>query len=138
MADLSITAANVLASATALRSTGVAGATITQGDLLYKDATDGNKLKLADADASAATATVVGIALNAGSAGQPITYAISDDAFTPGATLTVGEVYCLSATPGGLAPVGDLGSGDYTSIVLAATTSSVGVLKISNSGGATA
>lgn len=136
MADLSITAASVLASSTALRSTGVAGATITQGDVLYRDGSDANKLKLADADSSAATATVVGIALNAGAAGQPITYATYDPTFTPGATLAVGEVYTLSATPGGICPVGDLGSGDYTSTLIVATTTSTGVLQISNGGGA--
>lgn len=129
-ADLSVTAASVLASATALTGAGTAGATITAGQTLYIDASDSNKLKLADANASAATATVVGIALNGAASGQPVRYVYEDSTFTPGATLTVGEVYILSATAGGLAPVGDLASGYYPGVLFIAKTTSTGVLKI--------
>src|SRR2546430_2343743 len=108
MANLTITPANVLASATALTASGVAGATITAGQTIYKDATDSKKLKLSDANLSAATAAVDGIALNAASSGQPVSYVFQDDAFTPGATLVVGETYVLSGTAGALCPVADL------------------------------
>ena len=56
MAAISITAANVLASGGTKRQVGTAGATITAGQVLYKDATHSNSLKLADADSTAATA----------------------------------------------------------------------------------
>jgi hypothetical protein len=86
MADISITAASVVPSTNAVKRTGTAGATITAGQLVYKDASDSNKIKLADNDASAA-ATVVGIALNGASSGQPITYAETDPELTIGATV---------------------------------------------------
>lgn len=118
MADLSITAANVLASISASRRTGTAGATITAGAALYRDAADG-LLKLADNNgATAALAAVEGIALNGASTGQPVAYAAADPDFTPGATLTAGEIYVLSATPGGIAPVADLAaSGAYRTVL---------------------
>src|SRR3954467_13132210 len=103
MANLTVTAASVLASSTALKLQGIAGETITAGQPLYKNATASNRLKLADANASAATSAVVGIALNSASAGQPVTYVYDDNAFTPGATLTVGQAYCVSATAGAIA-----------------------------------
>jgi hypothetical protein len=41
-----------------------------------------------------------------------------------GATLTVGQIYVLSATAGGIAPVADLATGHYPSILGVATTAS--------------
>lgn len=113
MADLSITAASVLASASAKKATGVAGASITAGQPVYVDYQDGSKVKLAVAT-SAAAESVAGIALHAALAGQPITYVVEDDDFTPGATLSLSAaaargVYVLSAAAaGGIAPVSDL------------------------------
>jgi hypothetical protein len=130
MAALSITAANVLASATALRGTGIAGATITAGQPIYKDASDSNKAKLADNNASAATSACVGISLQSVSAGQPITYVYEDSSFTVGATLTVGAIYCLGATAGEIVPVADLASGNYPVVLLVANTTTTATLKI--------
>jgi hypothetical protein len=91
MADLSQTAANVLEGSTGQRRNGVAGATITAGMPLYADASDGGKLKPADADASAAAATVVGIALHAAADEQPIAYCAAG-LINLGATLVVGSI----------------------------------------------
>lgn len=137
MADtpIVVTAGSVLASATALCATGVAGVTITAGQTLYKDSTAGNVLKLADANASAATAAVVGIALNGGSVGQPIKYVYEDTAgFTPGATLTVGVVYALSATPGGICTSSTNVAGDIPSVLFVAKSTTVAVMKIVSGG----
>jgi hypothetical protein len=111
MADLSITAANVLRSSTGSEYLGVAGAAITQGQVCYLD-TATNTVKLADADgASQIIKTVKGIALNAASTGQPIALCTKDTAgFAPGATTTEGVIYVLSGTPGGIAPAADLTS----------------------------
>jgi hypothetical protein len=49
MADISITAASVAASSAASKVTGVAGATITAGQVVYLDTTT-NTYKLADAN----------------------------------------------------------------------------------------
>lgn len=130
MADLTITASSVLASASAIVRSGTAGATITAGQPIYIDTADMNKLKLADANASAATAVVAGIALHGASAGQPLKYVVEDASFTPGATLTVGQVYVLSATAGGIAPVADLTTGDRPAVLMVAETSSTAKMKI--------
>lgn len=115
MADLSITAANVLASATARTVTGVAGATITAGQPLYIDTADGNALK--PAQNTSTKSAFVGIALHAAADGQPITYCSRDEDFTIGATVAVGQVYILSDNAGGIAPISDAGSGDFIVVV---------------------
>jgi hypothetical protein len=118
MATLSITAASVLASASAVKTTGVAGATITAGQVLYKDGADSNKMKLADANGAAALRVVEGIALHGASAGQPITYVTRDPGLTVGATLVVGTSYMLASdTPGGIAPDADAAAGDYVTVL---------------------
>jgi len=116
MADLTVTAANVAEGSGAKKTTGTAGATITAGQTVYKDAADSNKIKLADADLSQAASTVVGIALHAALSGQPITYQ-TDGQLDVGATLTVGEIYVLSGTAGGIAPVADLAASDWVVIL---------------------
>lgn len=137
MTDLSITAANVRASAGARPRQGVAGATITAGQVLYLDSTD-NRLKLADCDASIATSMAVGIALHGASAGQPLLYVEEDDDFTPGATLTEGVIYILSGTAGGIAPAADLAGGDYLTTIMNPKSATKAKLKINASGAALA
>jgi len=138
MADLSITAANVAQGTGAILRQGTAGATITAGQPLYIDTGDSNKLKAADADSTALTSTVAGIALHAASDGQPIKYIESGALFVPGATLTQGEVYVLSGTAGGIAPIGDLGSGDYPVVLFCANDTANAVMKITRGTGARA
>lgn len=125
MADLTITAASVLASASASTLEGTAGATVTAGQPVYLDAADG-KLKLTDASSSAEETACVGIALNNASTGQPVEYVNEDDGFTPGATLVAGEVYAVSAAAGGaIAPVADLVATNYTQVLGVAISTSV-------------
>jgi hypothetical protein len=133
MADLTITAANVLAGSGAQFSTGTAGATVTAGQPVYQDATDSNKWKPADGNASLAAATVIGIALHASLAGQPLKVQTLGD-ITIGATVTVGGVYVLSATAGGIAPVADLASGNFTFIIGIGKTASVMTLVMKTAG----
>lgn len=125
MAAISITAANVVANAGAIIADGRFGATVTQGQVLYEDAADGNDLKLADADSGTAGAKVPkGIALNAGADGQPAKY-VRKGPVTIGATLTPGLPYYLSPdTAGGICLIGDIGVGDdYVYIGYAASAS---------------
>lgn len=126
MADLTITAANVVHDINAVYATGTAGATITAGQALYLDSGT-STLKLADANASQAAATCVGISLHGASSGQPIKYQISGD-ITIGATITVGGIYVVSATAGGIAPVADLTTGMYTTVLLIGRTASIGTI----------
>lgn len=133
MADISITAANVLPGSNARTENGTFGATVTQGQAVYLDASDG-KYKLADNDnATAAVRRPRGIALNAGSNGQPATIQTSGS-ITIGGTLTAGTVYVLSSTAGGIAPQADLASGDDVVILGVATSTTVLALDIQISG----
>lgn len=121
MADLTITAANVV-NVSCRVAHGTFGATVTAGQAVYIDTADGNSLKPADTNSGTAAArTFAGIALNGGGDGQAAAYATGDGLIDMGATLTVGEVYVLSANAGGIAPVGDLATGHYTCVLGVAT-----------------
>jgi len=99
VAELSITAANVISSGN--NSSGIAGATITAGQAVYKDSTDSNKLKLCLATGTAAQAACVGIALNGSADGQPFDY-ITAGSLVPGATVAAGTIYTTGSTAGGI------------------------------------
>lgn len=132
MADLSITAASVVKGANASVVAGTAGATITAGKTVYLDPSD-SKYKLADANASATTAALAGVALNGASDGQPISV-LTGGNLNPGATVTVGEIYVLSATAGGIAPEADLATGHYVAVLGVGTTTSNIAVQIQISG----
>lgn len=133
MADLSITAANVKLGNTDTR-VGVftAGEAITQGQPVYLSSTD-SKYYQCDANDGAAKAEAKGIALTPASADGAFVL-VSDGLLNLGATLTVGQVYVVSTTKGGIAPVGDLGSTHYTTILGVATTAALIDLNIQISG----
>lgn len=123
MADISVTAASIVKTSSTLWALGVAGATITAGQPVYRDATAGNKLKPADADVLA-TSLAVGIALHGASDGQPLQYA-TGGTLTFNAVLTAGTVYVASTNPGGIAPVADMASGDFVTILGIGTSTTV-------------
>lgn len=121
MADISITAANVLPGSNARTEDGVAGETITAGQLVYRAAATGKFMK-ADANGATEAKAVRGVALNGASNGQPLRIQ-KKGLITIGGTLTAGVSYYLSDTPGGLAPLADVGSGeDFTFVGIATTT----------------
>jgi len=132
MADISITAANVVAGSDAVRESGTAGATITAGQLVYLDTSD-MKYKLADANGAAALRVPNGIALNGASNGQPLSVQKGGD-ITIGGTMTAGIPYFLSDTPGGLCPLPDIGTGEYSCIIGIAKSTSVLAVNIQPSG----
>jgi len=124
MADLTITAASVIAGADSVQRTKLANATITAGQALYLDtATD--RVGLADSDsATAAIRGFYGIALNGGAVGQPIVVH-TRGSITIGATMTATLAYYLSDAPGGICPYADLATGDYVLLIGQATSASV-------------
>lgn len=133
MADLSITAANVIAGVGARKALGTAGATITAGKVVYLDAAD-NEYKLADTDsATEAVRSPAGIALNGASDGQPLVV-LEEGPITIGATMTAGTVYYLSPNAGGIAPVADILAGDYPVIIGIATSTTVLNVNIQEAG----
>lgn len=123
MVDLVQTGANVLAAANAGVGRGTAGEAITAGDALYKDALDGNKLKLALQGGTVVQAEAVGIALHDAALNQPIAFAASGDV-NIGATLVVGETYVVGLAAGAIAPVADVGVGEFPTVLGIATSTS--------------
>jgi hypothetical protein len=130
MADLAITPANVVVYAGAQKESGIAGETIVAGKVLYRH-TDGT-LKLAD-DSTAAKAAAVGISLNGGAAGQPISY-VRSGGLNPGGTVVVGTVYGVTDTPGGIGPLSDRAAADFVTVLGIGITASRINLAIQASG----
>lgn len=133
MADLTITAANVLSGTGARIVYGTAGVALTAGQVVYLDEAT-NSYKLSDSNsATAAVRDVDGIALHAAAAGQPIAVHTRGP-LTIGATLVAGQTYALSETPGGIQPVADLGSGEYPTIIGMAISTTVLNVHIQSAG----
>ena len=134
MADITVTAASVVKDtgtiAPSVLANGTAGATITAGQSVYLDATT-STIKLADSDASAAAAYGVGIAMHAALSGQPLQY-ITGGFFTPGATLTKGAVYVVSATAGGIAPIADQTTNAHPCLLFYAISTTVAFVLVKN------
>lgn len=131
MADMTVTAANVaLVSGSTERVT--AGATITAGQVVYKDTTDANKYKLA-INTSVAAAAAGGIALNGASDDQPLVVQ-TGGTIAPGGTVTVGEIYVVSGSAGRIAVEADNGSGEYVTVLGVGVSSSRIDLSINASG----
>ena len=124
MADLTVTAANVLAGPNAkFFQNQVLGETVTIGQVVYRSSAD-RRWYRAQATNQAHILQILagwgGIAYSGGGAGQLLDVIYEDDDFTPGATLSLtlgaGEtagMYVLSATLGGIAPVVDLAANMY-------------------------
>lgn len=101
MAAISITAANVLASAAAvIRREFAAGATLTAGQLVYVNSS--NQWALVDQDGNLGTGLndVRGITLGGASINQPIAVCTSDPDFTLGGTVSNGLVVYGFTTAG--------------------------------------
>lgn len=141
MADITLTPANVVAGTGVPTKTGIAGATIAAGDIVYLDSATTGKWQLADSDAAAAEArgqtSNIGIALNSAALNQPIVVQTSGPV-TLGAVLTAGVAYYLSDTPGKLCPVADIAGGDYFTLMGLAASTTVLNIDVQYSGVASA
>jgi len=129
MADLTITAANVVSGTNASRETGTAGETIAAGKTVYKSPTTGLWMLADSNSATVAAKTAGGIALCGSSLNQPIVVHKGGD-ITIGATLTAGSRYYLSETPGGIQPEADLGAGENVCLLGIAKSTTVLALSI--------
>lgn len=133
MTDISITPASVLPSTDATIERGTAGATITAGQVVYLESSSG-QFKLADCDhATAAIRSPRGIALHGASSGQPLQI-LRSGLITIGGTMTAGVAYYLSKVAGGIAPVADIASGGYATVLGIATSTTVLKVNITESG----
>lgn len=132
MSDIAITAVNVVAGSDDVSHV-TAAATITAGQLVYKDPVT-TKRGLADNNsATAAVRVPEGFALNGAALNQPLAIQKSGP-ITVGGTLTPGVAYYLSGTPGGICPVADLTTGMYPTIVGIAVSTTVLDINIQPSG----
>lgn len=129
MADLTITAVNVIAASDATIEHGYAGEAVAAGKYGYKSSTT-KRWMLADSNSATAEARRAGgVFLNNAAAGQPVAIATHGDV-TIGATLTAGTDYYLSDTPGGICPRADVGSGEYVCLLGLAKSTTVLALDI--------
>lgn len=132
MADLTITPANVGVNVSSPTIAVIqVGEAITQGQPVYLKLSD-QKYWKGDASVSE-SANVYGIALTGGAADDYV-IAIRGGDMNLGATLTVGETYVVSANAGGVAPIGDLVSTEYVTILGVATAADNLELSINVSG----
>ena len=127
MANLSQTAANVAVGASTTRIQVVqAGESITQGMPVYRLSSDG-KYYQSDANVSATTADCDGIAITPSATNSYFAIALpgTGSKVNLGATLTVGTTYVVSATKGAIAPIADLTTADYVTILGTASTAAL-------------
>lgn len=124
MADLTITATNLIAGANANIQTGISSEAIPAGKSIIVDP-DTKKVMLADSDAGDTDLhDAKGISLNAAvAANQPVSW-IKDGDLAMGAILTKGVTYCVSSTPGGICPQADVTSGRELVILGVASSTS--------------
>ncbi len=132
MADLTITAANIIPVSGYQFEDGNAGETITRGMAVYKKESDSKWYK-AQHDGTVAEAAAKGIALQDAGANQPLRVQ-TGGSLGFGAILSVGQIYCVSATAGGICPYSDVGAADYVTLLGVASTTSNLLLKIFPSG----
>lgn len=131
MADISVTAASVVAPSNARLLRGIAGEALSAGQVIAKNAS--NRIVKADANAvdgedpDTYLRNCKGIAVTSAAANQPVFY-MNEGSLTFNAALTAGVVYVLSGTAGGIAPVADLASG--MDVVILGVASSTTVLDI--------
>lgn len=124
MADLTITAASVVAGSNANIEHGTFGEAVAAGQAVYKDSTTQKYMKADSNSVTAAARDALGIALNGGAVNQPAAIQKSGK-LTLGATLTAGSDYYLSDTPGGICPRADVGAGEYVCLLGLAESTSV-------------
>jgi hypothetical protein len=86
------------------------GETISAGQSVYQDSTDG-KWKLADGNLSAAAAAAKGIAITPGVLDGYGLVALDGGIILVGTTMAIGETYYVGATAGAINPDADLTTG---------------------------
>ncbi len=130
MADLSQTAANVALGASTTPTRVVQyGEAVTQGQPLYRDATTGKWFRC-DANDGVAKSRVGAIALTPGATDAYGLVALPSSVpgqslVNLGATLAVGTAYAVSASVGAIAPIADITSGQFVTVIGIATTTAL-------------
>lgn len=142
MAELTITAANILLSDSTQARLAIAGEAITIGQLVFRSGGVTGSYFKTDADALATTpedadGSEYALALStAAAAGQPLALARSGATVSFGAILTVNKTYYAGTTAGAISDTAPA-SGDFGAVVGTATTTSLMPLRFHGSGVAT-
>lgn len=129
MADITQTAANVTIGIQTVPTKPIQfGGTVTQGMPLYRASS--GKYLAADANDGVEKSVVTGISMSPGSLDSFGTMALpstspSGSLINLGATLVVGETYAVSAIAGAIAPIADLASGQFITILGVAVSASL-------------
>lgn len=136
MADLTQTPANVAITEDVQVQIVIAGEAITQGMPIYQNPLT-SKYFQADADTvDDAAANAIALTPAAADGDEFVrAYTIAETgSIDLGATLTVGEVYVVSTNKGKIAPLSDLTTGDYVTILGVASATDNLLLNINASG----
>ena len=134
MAALSPVAANVKVTTNVRPKRLVCGEAIVQGECVYQSSAD-SKVYKADANDGMEKASAIGIATQPGATDEYTSIALTglspgEVLVNLGATLTVGQVYCVGTTPGTIVPYADLTSSQYVTILGVARTAALLDLQI--------
>lgn len=125
MANLTITEANVRLSTENSRTKQLLGGeAIDIGEVVYYD-TSTQKYKLAEAGDTSAKSQATHIAITKCAADNDYFIGVELGEMVIGATITLGEIYVVSATAGKICPSGDLTTGDYITIIGVPKTTTV-------------
>lgn len=130
MADLTISASQVVFDTNAPRAQFTAGVALTAGQTVYLDATQ--QLALAQCDGTLLEAAAIGLVIGSANAGQPCLVATAG-VITLGALASPveGTFYVVSDTAGSIMPVTDLGTSTwYASLVGVGTSNNAIILAI--------
>lgn len=127
MADLTQTPADVAIGSSVSR------VRVVQGEPGYLDAAAG-KYRKTDADASEEAARAAGIFLTPAPIDGFAVLAEPGSVVNLGATLAVGETYVVSGSAGKIAPIGDVDTGWYVTILGVASSTSLLTLRINATG----
>lgn len=140
MADLNPTPAQVKRATNSVLGEGPNGAALLAGEAVYKDAEDGNKVKLADCNVAGPdyeAAGVLGIMVNSCPAanGQLAQFVSEGDVeLGADAAMTQGRPYFLSGNAGNLCELADIPSGGVVTYVGTAKSATVLAVKIHRTG----
>lgn len=130
MAAVSVTASSVIPQANAITTKGIAGESVTAGQVLYYKPGDTRWWKADATDlekAGSATNANIRIVLCNAAAGQPVELLEPNQSATYNAIFTKGKWYYLSpsAGAGGICLEADLGSGNFGTLLGQATSTTV-------------
>jgi hypothetical protein len=118
---------------TALNTTYVTGVALTNGELVYSNANNSNKLEKG-LSTSTSTSNIVGVVMIDASSGLSTAIATNNATIKKAGAFSKGAVYYLADVAGDICLESDLGSGEYVTQIGYATSTDELVILISKTG----